>query len=47
MRKEKEIVIELKKKDENLGMPLQVDKCILKKKKIWQMDMIGWKLGVG
>ena len=32
VRKEKEIVIELKKKDENLGMPLQVGKCILKKK---------------
>ena len=32
LRKEKEIVIELKKKDENLGMPLQVGKCILKKK---------------
>ena len=47
MRKEKEIVIELKEKDENLGMPLQVGKCILKKKKNWQMDMIRWKLGVG
>ena len=32
MRKEKEIVIELKEKDKNLGMPLQVGKCILKKK---------------
>jgi len=28
-------------------MPLQVGKCTLKKKKKWQMDRNGWKLGVG
>ena len=28
-------------------MLLQVGKCILKKKKSWQMDMNEWKLGVG
>ena len=48
MKKEKEIVIELnekRRKPWHAASSWQMHSK--KKKKNWQMDMIGWKLGVG